>query len=78
MLAAKYFDDIYFTNTFYAEVGGLDIDELNALEVDFLCRIRFNLHVTPQDYQRYYNDILKHCKKHCPRCSKAFFAIVNA
>ena len=58
MLAAKYFDDVYFTNAFYADVGGISVDELNMLEVDFLCRIRFNLYVTPQDYQHYYLSLL--------------------
>ena len=31
MLAAKYFDDVYFTNAFYADVGGISVDELNML-----------------------------------------------
>lgn len=70
MLAAKFFDDVYFTNAFYADVGGITVDELNTLEVDFLCRIRFNLYVTPQDYQRYYLDICDHCSTLCRNCSK--------
>lgn len=68
MVAAKYFDDIYFTNTFYADVGGVNVDELNLLEVDFLCRIRFNLNVAPQDYYHYYKDICEHCHSHCRNC----------
>ena len=54
MLAAKFFDDVYYTNAFYAEVGGISVEELNVLEVDFLCKIRFNLFVTPQEFQKYY------------------------
>lgn len=69
MLAAKFFDDVYFTNAFYADVGGIRVDELNMLEVDFLCRIRFNLNVTPQDYYHYYLNICDHCTALCRNCS---------
>ena len=61
MLAAKYFDDVYYTNAFYADVGGINPDELNMLEVDFLCKICFNLYVTPQEYQKYYDNLKEHC-----------------
>jgi len=32
MLAAKFFDDIYYSNAYYAKVGGIRIKEVNALE----------------------------------------------
>lgn len=70
MLAAKYFDDVYYTNAFYADVGGINPDELNMLEVDFLCKICFNLYVTPQEYQKYYDDLKEHCSFLCPSCSR--------
>lgn len=68
MIAAKYFDDVYYTNSFYAEVGGINVDELNNLEVDFLCKIRFNLYVTPDVFQKYYNELLDHCQYSCSNC----------
>ena len=70
MLAAKYFDDVYYTNAFYADVGGINPDELNMLEVDFLCKICFNLYVTPQEYQKYYDNLKEHCSFLCPSCSR--------
>lgn len=36
VLAAKFFDDRYYSNRFYAAVGGVRTKELNALEADFL------------------------------------------
>ena len=70
MLAAKYFDDVYYTNAFYADVGGINPDELNMLEVDFLCKICFNLYVTPQEYQKYYGELKEHCSFLCASCSR--------
>lgn len=61
MIAAKYFDDVYYTNTFYAEVGGITVNEINNLEVDFLCRIGFNLFVSTEEFRQYYKDIADHC-----------------
>lgn len=50
MIAAKFFDDEYFNNSFYAKVGGIRCLELNQLEVDFLFRVNFSLHVRPSDF----------------------------
>jgi hypothetical protein len=33
MAAAKFFDDSYYNNAFYAKVGGVPAWEINALEV---------------------------------------------
>ena len=35
MLAAKFHDDIFYNNSFYAKLGGLPLQELNLLEVMF-------------------------------------------
>jgi len=52
VLAVKFFDDAYYTNAYYARVGGVQLQEMNALELDFLNRIGWALHVTPEDYAR--------------------------
>jgi len=36
MIAAKFYSDIFFTNSHYAKVGGLPVLELNQLEIEFL------------------------------------------
>ena len=75
MLAAKFFDDVYYTNAFYAEVGGISVEELNVLEVDFLCKIRFNLFVTPQEFQKYYEEFREHCSL-CSSCRRLSLPIL--
>ena len=53
LLAAKFFDDAYYNNAFYAKVGGVLVSEINGLEVDFLFRINFSLHVPPEEFEKY-------------------------
>ena len=33
MLAAKFFDDLFYNNAFYAKLGGVNATEMNTLEV---------------------------------------------
>ena len=42
LLAAKFFDDEYFHNSFYAKLGGISLAELNALELEFLLGVRLS------------------------------------
>ena len=44
MLAAKFFDDQYFNNAYYAKVGGVPTNEMNTLEVEFLFMSNFTLY----------------------------------
>jgi len=60
LLAAKFFDDAYYNNAYYAKVGGVLVSEMNALEVDFLFRINFSLHVTPELFEKYKAELLSH------------------
>ena len=52
LIAAKYFEDVVYLNTLWADMGGLTVHELNALELDFLFAIDFDLAVSPTDYER--------------------------
>ena len=45
MLACKFMDDRYFTNNYYAQVGGVSLQELNSLELELLCRLGYRAHV---------------------------------
>lgn len=77
MLAAKFFDDKYFNNLYYAKVGGVPNKEINSLEVEFLFLINFSLHVDEDMYFRYYNELVNHainstcacCTGECAGCS---------
>ncbi|MED6159344.1 Cyclin-U4-1 [Stylosanthes scabra] len=53
MVAAKFMDDMYYNNAYYAKVGGITTIEMNFLEVDFLFGLGFHLNVTPGTFQAY-------------------------
>lgn len=60
LLAAKFFDDAYYNNAYYSKVGGVLSSEMNGLEVDFLFRINFSLHVTPEVFEKYKAELVAH------------------
>ena len=51
--AAKYLDDFYYSNKHWAEVGGITTRELNALELELLFRLNFNLSIRREDYDSF-------------------------
>lgn len=53
MLAAKFMDDAFFNNAYYARVGGISTKELNKLEMKFLFSVDFQLHVSVQTFKKY-------------------------
>jgi Cyclin len=60
LLAAKFFDDAYYNNAYYSKVGGVLVSEMNGLEVDFLFRINFSLHVQPDMFHKYKAELVAH------------------
>ena len=64
LLAAKFFDDAYYNNAYYAKIGGVLVSEMNGLEVDFLFRINFSLHVTPEEYKKYQAELWTQSSTH--------------
>mmetsp|Transcript_11665 Transcript_11665/g.40844 ORF Transcript_11665/g.40844 Transcript_11665/m.40844 type:complete len:235 (-) Transcript_11665:36-740(-) len=66
MLAAKFFDDQYFNNAYYAKVGGVPTAELNALELEFLFSINFALHVPPDVFDKYEAELRNHMLSSVP------------
>lgn len=53
MLSAKFLDDIFYNNAFYAKLGGVSPLEMNALEIEFLKLINFSLFVNFDSYTQY-------------------------
>jgi len=53
VVAVKYLEDVWYSNAHYARVGGVQVQELNKLEGQFLRLIGWRLHVLPEEYQRY-------------------------
>jgi hypothetical protein len=49
-LASKAMDDCYYSNEYYAKVGGISVPELNALELDLASRLGWYMQCTdPQE-----------------------------
>lgn len=57
MTAAKFYDDFYFKNDYYAKIGGISKGEINSLEVSFLEMINYDLFVTPELFSMYYDKL---------------------
>ncbi|KAL5701814.1 hypothetical protein ACHQM5_027111 [Ranunculus cassubicifolius] len=53
MVAAKFIDDKYFNNAYYARVGGVSTSEMNRLELKFLFSLDFRLQVTVDEFRRH-------------------------
>lgn len=53
MVAAKFWDDAYYNNAYYAKVGGVNTLEMNRLELEFLFTLGFRLHVTVEMFDSY-------------------------
>ncbi|KAA8550869.1 hypothetical protein F0562_002553 [Nyssa sinensis] len=59
MVAAKFIDDAFFNNAYYAKVGGVSTAELNRLEMKFLFSIDFRLNVSVQTFRKYCSQLEK-------------------
>ena len=53
LVSAKYLDDLYFKNTFYANVGGVSLKVLNDLETELMKLLDFNAHVDLETMEAY-------------------------
>ncbi|KAK9477796.1 cyclin-domain-containing protein [Lipomyces japonicus] len=52
-VASKFFSDVFYKNSRYAKVGGLPLEELNHLELQFLILVDFRLAIPLEELQRY-------------------------
>mmetsp|Transcript_57659 Transcript_57659/g.151738 ORF Transcript_57659/g.151738 Transcript_57659/m.151738 type:complete len:131 (+) Transcript_57659:740-1132(+) len=59
MVAAKFLDDFYYSNEFWAKIGGVPNNELNTLELEFLFLTNFDLHVRREVYDMYRERLLE-------------------
>jgi hypothetical protein len=51
LIAAKMRDDEYYANTYYARIGGITSDELNALEVHFLSILSWDMWIGEDEFE---------------------------
>jgi len=62
MLGAKFFDDHYFNNEYFSKIGGVSLEEINLLEIEFLFMISFDLFVETDMYESYKMKLLSQTK----------------
>ncbi|KAJ7526738.1 hypothetical protein O6H91_16G021100 [Diphasiastrum complanatum] len=53
MVAAKFLDDAYYNNAYYAKIGGVTTQEINSLELEFLFGLDFRLHIPVGVFENY-------------------------
>uniref|UniRef100_A0A7S0EVZ1 Cyclin n=1 Tax=Hanusia phi TaxID=3032 RepID=A0A7S0EVZ1_9CRYP len=73
MVAAKFLDDFYYSNEFWAKIGGVPNVELNTLEIEFLFLTNFELHVARDVYDSYREELLAWNHGAPSRCGKEQF-----
>jgi hypothetical protein len=49
----KYFDDDFLTNKLYSKIGGIEINELMQLEIDYLNTIKWKMVIEENRFIEY-------------------------
>ena len=57
VLAIKYNEDDYYSNKYYAKVGGIALCELNELEYYLLILLEFDVFIDEEVYEKYENQL---------------------
>ena len=58
MVAAKFLDDLYYSNKHWARIGGLNLQEVNTLELKLLFQLSFSLCINREEYQEYLQGLI--------------------
>lgn len=53
ILATKYNEDDFYSNSYYSKVGGIVVEELNVLEFEFAKLIKYTLFVKEDIFDKY-------------------------
>lgn len=59
MIATKVMEDFVYNNKYYSHVGGIPVQELNALESKFLRMLEHNLSIPPEIFECYCSELEK-------------------
>lgn len=62
MVMHKYYNDVFYRNTDFANLAGLHIAEVNYLEEVFLQILDFDIHVSEEELEHYQNGIRLYVK----------------
>lgn len=53
LISIKFNEDKYYSNTFYAKIGGMEVKQLNAIEIEFIIGINFDLYLDNKVFEKY-------------------------
>ncbi|CCD22414.1 Pcl7p NDAI_0A02560 [Naumovozyma dairenensis CBS 421] len=65
-VCTKFFSDFFYSNSRYARVGGISLQELNHLELQFLILCDFELMIPIEELQRYADLLCRFWNSHHP------------
>eukprot|EP01059_Diplonema_ambulator_P007870 TRINITY_DN17393_c0_g1_i1.p1 TRINITY_DN17393_c0_g1~~TRINITY_DN17393_c0_g1_i1.p1 ORF type:complete len:211 (+),score=4.21 TRINITY_DN17393_c0_g1_i1:326-958(+) len=54
VVAAKLRDDTYYSNKYYASIGGVTLQDMNKMEQAFLRYTNWELHIRKSEYDQYF------------------------
>ena len=52
-------EDKYYTNRYYSKIGGMDLRQLNEMEMELLLNINFDLYIEDKVYDKYYRNLCR-------------------
>jgi hypothetical protein len=53
MIGAKFWDDFYYKNEFYAKIGGISKQDMNILELELMEAFDFSLFIREEEFLSY-------------------------
>ena len=59
VVAAKLRDDTYYSNKYYASIGGVTLSDMNKMEQSFLRSTGWNLYISKAEYDKFYAAMYK-------------------
>ena len=66
LVTSKFYNDVFYGNHFVAYIGGIDLSEMNILEIDFLKHIEWKLWVDLTEYDNYMKALVVHFNQMAP------------
>jgi hypothetical protein len=60
MVAVKFLEDDYYNNEAFAKIGGVSNEEINALELEFLDFLDYDIWVCQEDFEVYKQRMIEH------------------
>ena len=53
MIFSKFYDDDYYSNLYWSRIGGISLEDLNNLEIEYLNLLDYNININTEKYEKY-------------------------